>query len=94
MKTFKTGQYSCLSVRDNGRGIDLKKNREKVFGLYKRFHSDNIPGKGAGLHFIKSYAEALGGKVEIDSQPDEGTELKVYFLNHQNNHESEENRVD
>jgi len=85
MKTFEIGQYACLSVKDNGLGIDLKKNREKIFGMYKRFHSENIPGKGVGLHFIKSYAEALGGKVEIDSQIHEGTELKVYFLNN-NNH--------
>jgi signal transduction histidine kinase/CheY-like chemotaxis protein len=84
MRTYAIGQYACLSVRDNGLGIDLNKNREKVFGLYKRFHSENIPGKGVGLHFIKSYAEALGGKVEIDSKLDEGTELKVYFLNNQN----------
>jgi signal transduction histidine kinase/CheY-like chemotaxis protein len=88
MRTFKIGQYTCLSVRDNGLGIDLNKNREKVFGLYKRFHSENIPGKGVGLHFIKRYAEALGGKVEIESKLHEGTELKVYFLNN-GNHGSE-----
>jgi signal transduction histidine kinase len=89
MKTFRTGQYICLSVRDNGLGIDLNKNREKVFGLYRRFHSENIPGKGVGLHFIKSYAEALGGKVEIDSQLHQGTELKVYFLNSNDSHDPE-----
>lgn len=86
MKTYRLGQYACLSVKDNGLGIDLHKNKEKVFGLYKRFHSENIPGKGVGLHFIKSYAEALGGKVEIDSKLHEGTELKVYFLNNNQNH--------
>jgi signal transduction histidine kinase len=85
MRTYTIGQYACLSVKDNGLGIDLNKNREKIFGMYKRFHSENIPGKGVGLHFIKSYAEALGGKVEIDSQIHEGTELKVYFLNSKNN---------
>jgi signal transduction histidine kinase len=90
MRTYRIGQYSCLSVKDNGSGIDLNKNREKIFGLYRRFHSENIPGKGVGLHFIKSYAEALGGKVEIDSQLHQGTELKVYFLNHNhNNHDAE-----
>lgn len=86
MKTYKLGQYACLSVKDNGLGIDLHKHREKVFGLYKRFHSENIPGKGVGLHFVKSYAEALGGKVEIESSLQEGTELKVYFLNDNHNH--------
>jgi signal transduction histidine kinase len=86
MKTYRLGQYACLSVKDNGLGIDLNKNKEKIFGLYKRFHSENIPGKGVGLHFVKSYAEALGGKVEIESRLHEGTELKVYFLNNNQNH--------
>jgi len=84
MRTYRVGNYACLSVKDNGIGIDLAKNGEKMFGLYRRFHSNDIPGKGVGLHFVKRYAEALGGKVEIQSVPDEGTELKVYFLNNHN----------
>jgi light-regulated signal transduction histidine kinase (bacteriophytochrome) len=85
MRTFRVGNYACLSVKDNGVGIDLTKNGEKMFGLYRRFHSGDIPGKGVGLHFVKRYAEALGGKVEIQSAPHEGTELKVYFLNDNDN---------
>lgn len=86
MKTYRLGQYACLSVKDNGSGIDLHKHREKIFGLYKRFHSETIPGKGVGLHFVKSYAEALGGRVEIESSLQDGTEMKVYFLNNNQNH--------
>ena len=86
MRTYRIGNYACLSVKDNGVGIDLAKNSEKMFGLYRRFHSADIPGKGVGLHFIKKYAEVLGGKIEIQSAPQEGTELKVYFLNDNNQH--------
>lgn len=71
--------FVCLSVKDNGMGIDLLKNEEKVFGLYKRFHGDTFPGKGVGLHLVKVHAESLGGKVEIESKVNEGTQFKIYI---------------
>ncbi|MEJ7664845.1 MAG: ATP-binding protein [Hymenobacter sp.] len=32
--------YVVLTVRDNGRGLDLAKNRTKLFGMYKTFHNN------------------------------------------------------
>ncbi|RAU81772.1 PAS domain S-box protein [Pontibacter arcticus] len=78
IKTSKVPNYICLSVSDNGIGLDLTKVEDKVFGLYKRFHS-NIEGKGLGLHLVKTQAELLGGKVEIRSQVDVGTTFNIYF---------------
>lgn len=69
----------CLFVKDNGRGIDLEKNKNKIFGLYKRFHGNEIPGKGVGLHLVKIHAESLGGSVEVQSKLNEGTEFKIYL---------------
>lgn len=66
-------------VKDNGMGIDLEKNKEKIFGLYKRFHGNEIDGKGVGLHLVKTHAESLGGRVEVESKLNEGTEFKVYL---------------
>ncbi|MER2997760.1 PAS domain S-box protein [Pontibacter populi] len=79
LKTFAIDDYICLQVSDNGLGIDLKKEKGKVFGLYKRFHP-NIAGKGLGLHLVKSQAELLGGKVAVDSSVGVGTIFSVYFL--------------
>jgi signal transduction histidine kinase len=81
-----SSHHVCLVVKDNGTGIDLDKYGDKIFKLYTRFHPQDIPGKGIGLHFVKNYAEALGGTVEIASEPGQGTEVKVYFPN-QMNHE-------
>ncbi|GAB3203172.1 PAS domain S-box-containing protein [Pontibacter aydingkolensis] len=81
LKTFRVLDYICLEVQDNGQGINLEKDRDKVFGLYKRFHHHK-EGKGIGLHLVKTQAELLGGKVEVDSQPDLGSIFKVY-LKHQ-----------
>jgi PAS domain S-box-containing protein len=78
LKTYTIPNYICLSVTDNGLGIDLSKEKEKVFGLYKRFHS-HTDGRGLGLHLVKTQAELLGGKVEVDSQVNIGTTFNVYF---------------
>jgi signal transduction histidine kinase len=71
-------QFICLSVKDNGLGINLVQNKDKVFGLYRRFHS-HVEGKGIGLHITKTQIERMGGKIEIDSELDKGTLFKVYF---------------
>ena len=69
----------CLSVSDNGRGIDLANHGKDLFSIYKKLHNDPIPGKGVGLYLIKAQAEALGGNVEVVSKSNEGAEFKVYF---------------
>lgn len=67
-----------LIFTDNGMGIDLKKNGDQVFGLYKRFHS-NIEGKGMGLFMVKTQVETLGGKISVKSEENKGTEFKIEF---------------
>jgi len=67
-----------LVFKDNGIGIDLKKNSGQIFGLYKRFHT-HIDGKGMGLYMVKTQIEKLGGQIAVSSQVDEGTEFKIDF---------------
>lgn len=78
LKTVTIPNYICLSVTDNGLGIDLSREKAKIFGLYKRFHSHK-EGRGLGLHLVKTQAELLGGKVEVDSQVNVGTTFNIYF---------------
>ena len=63
---------------DNGMGIDLSTKREQVFGLYKRFHTQ-IEGKGMGLFMTKTQVEALGGRININSEVNKGTTFKIEF---------------
>ncbi|MGD1846478.1 MAG: PAS domain S-box protein [Salibacteraceae bacterium] len=67
-----------LSVRDNGLGMDLRKHGDDLFGLYKRFHN-HVEGKGLGLYIIKSQVDALGGKIEVDSELGKGTTFNVFL---------------
>ncbi|SFU64412.1 hypothetical protein SAMN05216480_11137 [Pustulibacterium marinum] len=76
LKNYK--EYQILYVKDNGIGIDLKKHGDKIFGMYKTF-SEHPEAKGIGLFIIKNQIEAMGGKIEVDSKPGEGSTFKVYI---------------
>lgn len=65
-----------ITIRDNGLGIDLTKHRDAVFKLFKRFHL-NADGRGLGLYLVKEQVEALGGTIDIQSQPDVGTTFTI-----------------
>ncbi len=78
IKSWAEDDKIMLTYQDNGRGIDLAKNKDQVFGLYKRFHPD-IEGKGVGLFMIKTQVEVLGGTVSLQSEVDKGVEFKFQF---------------
>lgn len=80
-----------LTFADNGIGIDLGKHKDKVFGLYKRFHKDVAEGTGVGLHLIKEQIETLGGSITVNSELGNGTTFTVE-LNEFENVESIINR--
>lgn len=67
-----------LEVSDNGIGIDLKKNRDKIFGLYKTFNN-NPDSRGIGLFITRNQVEAMGGEINVESQLNEGTTFKIYL---------------
>lgn len=72
--------HAILTFKDNGIGIDLERNRDKVFGLYQRFH--NYPdSKGLGLYLVKSQVETMGGTISIDSEVNKGTTFTITFKN-------------
>lgn len=67
---------TIITIKDNGIGIDLNKNRSEVFKLYKRFNTE-ISGRGIGLYMVKSQVVALGGKIEISSIINEGSTFRI-----------------
>lgn len=74
---------TIIIFEDNGLGIDLKRYGEKLFGLYKTFHSQN-DSKGVGLFITKSQVEALGGKIEVESEVNVGSKFIVTIPNEKN----------
>lgn len=67
-----------LRIKDNGIGIDLKKNGEKLFGMYKTFNN-NPDSKGIGLFLTKNQVDAMGGTIIAESTLHEGTTFIIYF---------------
>lgn len=80
ISTFKDGSNVILEISDNGVGIDLEKFGPKLFGLYQRFH-DHVGGKGMGLYLVKTQVEALGGRIDIESQENSGTRFLISLPN-------------
>ena len=70
--------FVVLTVQDNGLGIDVLKNRAKLFGMYKTFH-DNEDARGVGLFITKNQIEAMLGKIVVESEVGVGSTFKVYF---------------
>lgn len=74
----ETAEDVILKFKDNGIGIDLERNRDKIFGLYQRFH--NYPdSKGLGLYLVKSQVETMGGSIQVESEVDQGTTFTLTF---------------
>jgi PAS domain S-box-containing protein len=74
---YNDGKLSII-FKDNGVGIDLSRNKEKIFGLYKRFHLD-VEGKGVGLFMVKTQVEILGGTIHLESEVNHGTQFTINF---------------
>lgn len=75
--TSVAGEYTLLSVRDNGLGL-RKQDQDKVFGMFKRLHS-HVEGTGVGLAIVKRIVENCDGKIELESELGTGTEFKLYL---------------
>jgi len=69
---------TILEIQDNGLGIDLAKQKDNIFKLYKRFHT-HVGGKGLGLFMVKTQLEMMGGHIQVESQLNIGTTFKITF---------------
>ncbi|MCP9198695.1 PAS domain S-box protein [Gramella sp. GC03-9] len=78
LKAYPENGKWQLEFSDNGIGIDLEKHGDKLFGLYKTF-SGRKDARGVGLFITKNQINAMGGGIEVKSQPGVGTTFKVSF---------------
>ncbi len=78
-----------IEVSDTGVGIP-KDKVDIIFDRFERFDNKNAAikeGSGIGLSIVKKLVDALGGKIEIKSEVDKGTTVRLIFKksNSQNN---------
>ena len=80
LETKKSNGNIILSVQDNGLGIDLKKHGDNVFKIRKVFH-EHPDARGFGLYITKTQVETMGGRIWLESNPDEGSTFFIEFKN-------------
>jgi signal transduction histidine kinase len=79
IQSYIEDQFIVLSVEDNGKGIDLERYGNKIFGMYKTFHG-NKDARGIGLFITKNQIESMGGTIEVESEVGVGTKFRVKLL--------------
>lgn len=78
VKAWKSAEGNFFSITDNGRGIDLERFGDRLFGMFKTFHG-NADARGIGLFITRNQIEALGGNIEVSSKPNFGSCFTVYL---------------
>jgi signal transduction histidine kinase len=67
--------HTIIEVSDNGHGMD-EEVREKIFDPFVTSKSRS-DGTGLGLYVCFNLAEALRGRIEVESEPGKGSTFKV-----------------
>ena len=72
----------AIWVSDTGIGIE-RGEQGRVFEKFAQGENalNRQTGTGLGLSLVKNFVELHGGRVELDSAPDEGTTVTCHFLN-------------
>jgi len=73
------GALARIAVADTGPGIaaaDLPHIFERLY-VAQRYRAARPEGSGLGLAIVRELAEAMGGRVEVASVPDQGTTISA-----------------
>ncbi|HEX8471595.1 MAG TPA: PAS domain S-box protein, partial [Brevundimonas sp.] len=74
---LEPGQYVCLSVTDEGEGMD-EDTRSRAMDPF--FTTKGVgSGTGLGLSMVAGMAEQCGGKLVLKSKPGEGTTAEIWL---------------
>ena len=71
----------CHWVRfsDNGIGFE-QQYAESIFKVFTRLHTqEHYTGSGIGLALCKKIMQAVGGDIQAEGKPNQGTDIIIYF---------------
>jgi two-component system cell cycle sensor histidine kinase/response regulator CckA len=71
------GRYVVVSVEDEGVGIP----EDRIDKIFEPFFTSKKQGEGTGLGLSTAYGiiKQTGGFIFVDSEPDQGSEFKIYL---------------
>jgi two-component system NtrC family sensor kinase len=78
MSASRTDGVYAFAVRNDGEGIPVDK-LDKVFQKFSRLNTQTIrhqKGTGLGLFITRSIVEAHGGRIDVESHPNEWVEFR------------------
>lgn len=78
IQSKRVNEVKQLIFSDNGLGFDLDKVKDKIFGLYEKFHSNN-DSNGIGLYLVYNHITSLGGRIAVESKINEGAKFTISF---------------
>lgn len=71
--------HACVAVRDQGMGI-APADQERIFGQFERAGgTQQVPGLGLGLFITRQIVQAHRGRIELRSQPGQGSEFILHL---------------
>ncbi|MCP3952123.1 MAG: response regulator [Desulfobacterales bacterium] len=79
VKVDMAGINIRVQINDNGFGIEAK-HLENIFDRFYRVKNEKtryITGTGLGLPIVKELVSAMGGMVDVESTPDQGSTFTV-----------------
>lgn len=76
LRSELSGDNVCLTVTDNGSGMD-QETLNRAFEAF--FTTKKSKGTGLGLSLCYSIITGHGGTIEIDSTPNQGTQVRIFL---------------
>ena len=74
-KLIHPGDYVCLTVTDNGCGMD----EETKLRIFEPFYTTKFTGRGLGMSAVLGIINSHKGALQLNSKPGHGTAFKVYL---------------
>ena len=72
-------------MQDNGLGFE-QRYAERIFGLFKRLHQDEVSGTGLGLAICQRIIERYGGTIWAVGRPGDGATFYFSLLSVEERH--------